>query len=388
MFNQIKAVFFKELLDARRDLKSLITALFMPVLFSAMMLGSIVFITHIQDTSHTFSVAIKGHQYAAPLVAFFEEADVSVQPFQGDPKKAIEDKRVDMVLVIPPDFPDKFNQQNVAEFSLFSNHSNTQAQVKARRIKGLIQQWSFTLGSLRMMTRNVDPAILQPVVINDIDTANPQRAAAKLLGGLPLILILIAFVSGIGTSADMAAGEKERKSLEPLLINPITHLRLFIGKWLAGVTVTFAISVFGVGLQFGAIHFAPIAELGLRISLNLGDFFAIFFVLIPLMFMAVALQLLVSFYSKSFKDAQSYNSLVMLLPMAPGIFLIFNTPPLSIGLSAVPLLGPQLIVMSILGNETVTAAHFLVSGLVSCAVAALLAVLCVSHLRKESTLFS
>ena len=382
------AIVKKEVLDARRDGKSLTTALAMPIMFAVMMLGSLLFIVSLQDQSKTFILSIKGAEHAPPLIDWLEESGITIQDFSADPITAIKNKEHTLIVEITHDFAKDFREQRPAQINIYSDHSDTHSQVKANRIKGLIEHWSASIGSLRLIARNVSPGIMRATVTNDINVANPQRVAAKILSGLPLIILMIAFVSGIGMSADMSAGEKERKTLEPLLINPVSYSTLFMGKWIAAVLVTLAIAFFGVGLQFMVIAFAPLAELGLRINLGVGDFLLMLFILLPIMFVATALQLLVSFVAKSFKDAQSYNSLVMLLPMIPGVYLIFNTGSTVLWKMFIPILGPQILLMDIISGEPISALAILCASLTSSFVAAILAWLAILKIKRESILFS
>ena len=384
---RLSAIVRKEALDARRDIKSLATALVMPILFAGMLLGIFFFMVSIQDGNRNFTLHVKGIHNATPLVDWLQESGITVKPFNEDPVTAIKNRESDLVLEIPESFASQFREQQSAELNLYSDHSETKIQVKSARIKQLIYRWNASVGSLRLIARNISPGVSQVSSITDVNVANPQRVTAKILSGLPLIILLIAFVSGIGMSADMAAGEKERRSLEPLLINPTNYETLFFGKWLAAVLVTFTITCFGVGLQFIAIRFAPLAELGFKITLSFSDYVMMIIILLPIMFMATALQLLVSLISKSFKDAQSYNSLVMMLPMVPGIYLIFNSSVTTLSKMFFPIMGPQLLLVDIISGEKIALLYVLCSSLTSMLTALILATLAIRELKKEKMLF-
>ena len=383
---QLKVVFLKEILDARRDAKSLLSAFFMPVLFAVMMLGSLHFIVAMESQSRGFTIAVIGAQNAIPIVTALQEQGLQIDDYEGDPVEAVKLKDYAVVLEIPAEFNEEFRSIRPAELNIYADHSETKSQIQVATLKNHLTHWSSSIGALRLLVRQVSPEVMSPIRVNDINLASPEQIAAKLLSGLPLIILLLAFVSGIGMSVDMAAGEKERRTLEPLMINPISYSLLFFGKWLASYAVTFAIVILGIALQFLVLYLAPLSELGLRIDLSLLDFILILLVLVPVMFMATAIQLFVSLVSRSFKDAQTYNSLVMLLPMIPGFYLIFNSTAATPLQMLIPILGPQMLLMDIFSGESITVYMFILSAITSLGCALLISKAAVWQLKRESIL--
>ena len=365
MLNQIITIINKEILDASRDGKSLITVLFMPILFSATILGSLYFLVTTQNKSTSFDLPVVGAEYAAPLMQALAESGINITKAPENYIDKIRSQEISMTLVIKQEFTENFRSQKTARVYLYSDHSNTQSKIKTGRIQLLISQWSNTNGLLRLLARGVNPEIVRSISVEPINITKQQRIAAQMLGSVPLFIMLIAFVSGIGMSADLAAGERERKSLEPLLINPVKKSTIFFSKWMASVIVTFVITLFGVALQLLAVYYAPLAELNLRIQLSWVDFMIILLVLLPIMFMATSLQLFVSFISKSYKDAQSYNSLIMLIPMIPGIYLIFNSGTAQTWQMLVPILGSQTLLIDLISGESISILHFFIAGTIA-----------------------
>ncbi|MFT5084628.1 MAG: sodium transport system permease protein [Lentisphaeria bacterium] len=380
------AIVNKEILDAIRDSKSLATAFLMPILFAAVSYGSMHFIASLQSQSIDITLPISGSEHAKPLVAWLNEAGVNVVEGPADPSAAIRAQKWDMVLIIPAQFDEQFRAQRSAQMDLLSDHSRSDSQPKVNRVRMLISQWSMNIASLRLITRNVSPTVANPVSINNINVTSDQRVAAKILGSLPMFMILIAFASGIGMASDMAAGERERKSLEPLLINPVSHTCIFLGKWTSCIAVTFIITLAGVALQFVAVNHAPLAELGIRLELGFGSFFIIAIILIPIICLASALQLLVSFVARSFKDAQSYNGLIIMLPMAPGMYLAFNSSSAELWQMFVPILGPTALFVDVISGDSVSLAYAMIASLISLALTAFFVALGVLVIKREKTI--
>ncbi|MEH6911955.1 MAG: ABC transporter permease [Oceanicoccus sp.] len=388
MFYQYVAILGKELLDAMRDFKSLSTALFMPVFFAIFSLGSLHFIVSIQHSNDQITLPVQGMENAKPLIDWLTEAGITVVPAPENPEDNILSQASDVILIIPENFAEDFREQRPAILDLLSDHSNSKTQGKVRKVRQLINQWSMKIGAIRLLTRNISPAIANPAVINDVNVSTDQRVAAKILASFPMFTILIVFASGIGMASDMTAGERERKSLEPLLINPVPYAYVFLGKWSAAVLVTFCITLLGIGLQILSINIAPLDELGIRLTMGLKEFVVIVAIVIPVIFLASALQLLVSLFAKSFKDAQSYNSLIVMLPVVPGIYLAFNSGSAESWQMLVPVLGPTALIVDVIGGEPVMLQHAIIASGTSIAVTTLLVLLGILLLKREKTIFS
>ncbi len=388
MFYQYLAILNKEILDAIRDFKSLSTALFMPVFFALFTLGSMHFIVNLQNSSEQITLPVQGMENAEPLMAWLSEAGITIVSAPDNPRDAVLEQTSDVILIIPEQFAENFRQQRPAYMDLLSDHSRSKTQGKVGRIKQLINQWSMKVGAIRLIARNISPAVASPALINDINVSSDQRMAARILASFPMFTILIVFASGIGMTSDMTAGERERKSLEPLLINPVPYSYIVLGKWSAAVLVTFCITLLGVGLQILSINSAPLEELGISLTMGLNEFALIVAIVIPVILLASALQLLVSFFARSFKDAQSYNSLIVMLPMVPGLYLTFNSGSAETWQMLVPILGPTALIVDVIGGEPVLLRHAIITSGTSIVTATLFIVLGILLLKREKTVFS
>jgi len=388
VFYQYLAILNKEILDAIRDFKSLSTALFMPVFFALFTLGSMHFIVNLQNSSEQITLPVQGMENAEPLMAWLSEAGITIVSAPDNPRDAVLEQTSDVILIIPEQFAENFRQQRPAYMDLLSDHSRSKTQGKVGRIKQLINQWSMKVGAIRLIARNISPAVASPALINDINVSSDQRMAARILASFPMFTILIVFASGIGMTSDMTAGERERKSLEPLLINPVPYSYIVLGKWSAAVLVTFCITLLGVGLQILSINSAPLEELGISLTMGLNEFALIVAIVIPVILLASALQLLVSFFARSFKDAQSYNSLIVMLPMVPGLYLTFNSGSAETWQMLVPILGPTALIVDVIGGEPVLLRHAIITSGTSIVTATLFIVLGILLLKREKTVFS
>lgn len=386
MFRLLWIVAKKEMMDARRDSKSLAAALLGPVFMALLFAGSFHIAVKMQDTSDAIDLPVVGAEYAQPLMQRFAEAGINVVNAPANPEQSIIDQQWDVVVVIPSEFVENFRQQKSAHIELLSDHSRGEASPKVNKVRNLINQWSGEIGALRLITRNIDPGISRPISVQDINVTSDQRVAAKILAGLPMIMMVIIFSTGVGMASDLAAGERERKSLESLLINPITPAMAFLGKALATGIVAFIIVTFGIGLQVISVNFAPLADLGIRLSFGFDTYLLILSLAIPVLILATSMQLLVSYFARSFKDAQAYNMLIVMTPTVPSLYLIFNSGSPELWQMVVPVLGTTALFVETLSGEGLALGHVFLASASNLILAAVFTFLGVSFLKRESTI--
>ena len=161
----------------------------------------------------------------------------------------------------------------------------------------------------------------------------PHAKVEPVAASMASIFLLVAtFVGGMNVAMDLLAGERERRSLLPLLLNPVSRGSVVIGKWLA--TTLFAAA--GVLLTFGA--FALVFAIA---GLPLPHFSAIVLGLLPLAALGAAVQLTISTFCRTVKEAQTYLSMLVFLPMGVGMFVIFLAPHPASWVLAIPIVGQQ-----------------------------------------------
>ncbi len=353
----IAIVFKKEWLDVRRDAKGLLPIVLMPLLFAFTSYGALSFFASLQQEKPDQELNIIHPERAAPLIQALNEAGIRTLTFGGDEAQAIAQIRsgeTSMVLNIPEDFDSDFRQQRSANIELIWDVSRTEQHAIAGRIKWVANTWFRTLGAQRLILRGVSPEAAQVGQVVDVNTAKEQQMAMRLLGSVPLYLVLVAFMAGAGIATELAAGEREGRTLETLLLTPVPNAALFTGKWLMLTSMsTLVITLTLVG-QFIAIKCAPVAELGLRVELGFGHFVAVLALLIPLLILASALLLFVSLQSRSLKDSQTYTQLLTIVPTATGVYLMLSGVSTTAVLAAAPLLGTQALITDALSGNTIT----------------------------------
>ncbi len=353
-------VFRKELLDSWRDRRSLTSALtfslFGPLL-TAMALSLV-----LRPDDRTVELAVAGADRAPSLVRFLEQNDVTVRPSPADPKAAVRRRDLELALVVPEDYAADFRQSRPARVELVYDASRTKRRADVRRVETLLATYSRQVANLRLMARGISPQVAQPVRVDQVDLSTAASRAAFALASLPIFLLMAAFVAGMNVAIDTTAGERERGSLESLLVHPIPRGALALGKWMSATVFNLLGVVLTLGLMIVVLRSDRMQRLDVPVGIGTGEALMILAVLIPLALLAPALQMLISIFSRSFKEAQTYLSLLLLVPMLPGFVLTLGQTETQPWMEAVPLLGQQILVLKILrGEATDPALHALLA---------------------------
>ena len=168
---------------------------------------------------------------------------------------------------------------------------------------------------------------------------------------LPVFLLVAAFAGSMSVAIDATAGERERNSLETLLIHPVAPDAIVLGKWAAAALVSAATLVLMVVITASVLSLPQIRSIDLPIGLSSNDATVLLLILVPLAFLAPALQMLTSVFATSYKEAQTQVSLLLLVPTIPGFLLAFGWLTEKWWHRVAPILSQQLLVSDVLAGR-------------------------------------
>lgn len=374
-------VFRKELLDTARDRRTLLVVLVSSVMMGPMMLMLLSgLIAKMEDKAEQREIVVAGMAQAPTLQNYLLRQTWHVKDAPPDYEQLIRTSKLgDPVLVIPPDFESKLQQGDLPEIELVSDSANKQSSSGVRPIQDLLRGFNSERAALSMASRGVAVELLSAMKVQERDLAGTQSRAAQLTGMLSFF-VLIAVVSGaLNAALDSTAGERERGSLEPLLMNPITGIALVLGKWGAVAAVSMCIAV------LSCVSFVP-GQWLLR-SDNLQAMFQFgwpevglfLVVLLPFAAAISALLMAVAIRCKSVKEAQANSTVVMLAVSLLPLVSMFNQTGEEVWHLWVPALAQNTLLLRVLKGEGFTAEQLVVPLLV-CVV---LATLCLSFVASR-----
>ncbi|MDD3190759.1 MAG: ABC transporter permease [Candidatus Pacebacteria bacterium] len=355
----ILTIWKKELRDTVRDRRTLVSMILVPMLLMpVIMLGMFKFMSEqaAKQQTQIAKISIVGGDYAPQLAEAIksregvEIAEVDVQNY----KQSVAEGRIDAAVVIPEDFQDRIAGEKAVNLELVSKSTNANAANAFAAVSFVVADFNAGLLEGRFTARDINADILSGVTIVPEDLATEQEVGGFVLAMLlPLLIVMWSIVGGQYTAIDVSAGEKERKTLEALLLTPVKRIDVVFGKFLAVSTVAIISVVTAIGSLYFSFSYAgdlgiPMEEgnglsmggaggsgLGFSIEPQVALLLFIVSLFLVLMFSAVILS--ISIYAKSFKEAQSYIGpayIVVILPVAlvnsvPGfepVFWMFALP--------------------------------------------------------------
>jgi sodium transport system permease protein len=174
---------------------------------------------------------------------------------------------------------------------------------------------------------------------------------------LPYFFVFTVFIGGMYLAIDLTAGERERQSLEPLFVNPVAPWRILLGK--IGAICVFSVSSLLICTSAFTVagQFIPTDKLGMELGLGPAFALKVLVLMLPLVLLIAALQTLVAAFSKSYREAQTYLGLLMLVPVLPSVLLSVMPVKTAAWMYAVPLLGQQVGITELLAGGSVTVAQ-------------------------------
>jgi sodium transport system permease protein len=253
-----------------------------------------------------------------------------------------------VVLRIPPAFGARFATGRPAPVQLYSDGSDSTAGKRAARVAGVVAGYSARVANLRLLARGISPAVVQPVVIDDVDVSTPSTRATLLLGMLSYVILLATLMGGLYLAIDATAGERERGSLESLLTLPVRREHLIYGK-IAATTVMMLVALALVAASIAAsLEAVPLETFGMTANFGPGTVWRVFLLVAPFALVAAALLTVVASFTRTYKEAQSWLGIVLLVPTVPiAIASVLSVQPQA-ALMLVPSLSQHLLIQGLI----------------------------------------
>jgi sodium transport system permease protein len=381
-------VLAKELRDGLRDRRSIMSALLGAALTPVLLGGMFSVMASRGKDAEEIRLPVAGAEYAPAFVDWLkQQTGVEVVAAPTDPEQAVRDRKEDVVLIIEKDFSKDMARARPAPVKLVSDSTRESAAQKVTRARNLVTAYSSQVAALRLIARGVAPSVALPVRVEEVEVSSAQERLANRLNILPLLLVLAALMGGMQIAIDATAGERERGSLEPLLLNPVSRMALAAGKWMAASAFGCGTVLFAMLLTVNVFRRVPWHDMGIRFRVSDGDLMSLLALVLPLALLLSAIVMFASTFARSFKEAQGYMGMLVLLPMLPGI--ISTMYPLSNRpwLAPIPIVGQYALAADVLGGRPPGVAFYVLAGVSALACALILLALTARLLQREAIIF-
>jgi sodium transport system permease protein len=358
-------VLVKELLDAFRDRRMVITALVvMPLAVPLVIAGMSAVGTKRQEEklAAMLELPVVGAERAPNLVAWLGTHDVRVIEAPADPDASVRRQEHEVILRIDPGYAEDWRAGRPADLELiFDSSRPLQTGTTAARVRGLLSGYAQQVGTLRLIARGVHPSVAAPIRLGERDVATPESRFDLGQQMLPYLLLLLAFIGGMQLAIDATAGERERQSLEPLLATPASREAIMSGKILA--TAAFTLLSVLVTLLMYRIVFAvtPAGQLDNSLAVPVDALGRLLLVILPVVLLGATVLTALAAFARSYREAQGYLPMLIFLPMLPTLYLMVAPVKTQLWMLAVPFLGQNQLILRILRGEVVSAVEWAVN---------------------------
>lgn len=377
MIRLFNTLFRRELLDASRDKRSVMAGLYYAL--GTPILMCFLFSVLLKQLSSTdeLLITIDNADAAPALVQYLANKDI--RHGEGSEVKAIR-------LQINDDFQQQMQQGRPAVVTIDTDRSDDRLQSAVRRLERTLGQYSNEVANLRLLARGIDPNLLQAVDIQIQDQATPDSRGGMFLGVATLSIILTLFYAAMNLAIDTSAGERERNSLTLLLSQPLSSFQVVLAKIAAISCFSMLALVLILLVSKFAYGMVPWQQLGFSISLN-PDFMLFAFVVgLPLALMSASLQVLVSFLAKSFKEAQTYVTMVLFVPLMLSMVTTYNIADEYV--QWLPIAAQQQAMIAFLKGTTIAWPQLVAASAITLLIFALCSYVSGRMLKSEKVVFS
>ena len=395
----IGIVYRKELTEALRDRRTLISSLLVPLLLFPLLtagLGAAVSVIIGKAKEEIPKVMIIGGEDSPRILDYVRQLEkLEIIPLASNWKDQVSNKDIRAAVEIPPGFQHDIDQQKIATLQIHIYEGDLKSSIAADNIQKHLEAFRDDIIKEKLASKNLPESALKPFEVKQHNVAPPEKVGGAAFGGIiGYMVILLCLTGSMYPAMDLTAGEKERGTMETILSSPISRVDLVFGKFFLVLTaslVTAALSVTSMGISFGVLerlHAFDKAGGGsaqLQMQIHFQTVLSIFVMVLPLAVLFSAGVMTVALFAKSYKEAQSYVSPMMFIVIIPAVCAMLPID-LNAKLALIPILNAAL-----LCKELVTGTyHWNYIAIIfgsTCVYAAAALFLAVKMFQREDVLF-
>jgi len=369
---QLLIVTLKEIKDNLRDKRAFFFALiygpvFMPLMIvGPMLLGAK---TGIIDFESTTDVHVAGQAHGPNFMDYLRKHNFRIVDAPDNYKQKIREGELVAVVEIGENFGEKMRGGEPSPVLLYVNHSNKKSEKAGRHLKTVISGYGYHLNYWRLRVRGIDSRFTQVIQVVEQDLSNEGFSGLIFGFFMYFIIVFTMMTGGFYLAVDITAGERERNSLEPLLSLPISRSKVVMGKYLALFSFVFFSGLMSTVSLYLLFTFLPFDELAMFINVSISALLSAFAIAIPCGVLISSLLMATAAFTKSAKEAQTYISLLYVVPIVPmllGQFADIKTTSISM---LVPFYSQYTLIDKTVKSETIDPIFYLssVGGALLCA---------------------
>lgn len=406
----ILTIYLKELKDSLRDRRTVISMVVIPTIVMPLLMfgvGSVMTKVLKQARDEASAIVVLGGQDSPAVVAALKaDPRFRVAANADDYRQRISDKRIRLAVEIPAGFEASLKQGSPQTVRLYYYEGELKSGFGASAVEGFFRDLREKTVAARLTDRGLGADLVKPFEVKRENVAPPEKVGGNFIGGvIPYIIILLCFTGAMYPAIDLTAGEKERGTMETLLCSPVHRVNIVLGKFLmvmtaslatmaltmlsTAVSLTAGAAFFGGSSRLAAMQAAASAARGSVAALPTIDplgIFGVFAMIAPVAVLFAALQLTIALWAKSYKEAQSYISPLIIVVILPAMLGALPGIELTAKTAVVPILNLSLACKEMLSGVW----HWNLLALIfgsTCIYAGIALALCVRMFDREDVMF-
>lgn len=361
-WNQILTIYLKELKDSLRDRRTIISMIVVPtLLMPLLMFGGFYVMSKVvkkaQDEATTL-VVIGGADSPGIMTALKTEPRLHLVESTTDYKTLVSEKRVRVAVEIPPGFEASLKAGAPQTVMIYHYEGEMKSGMGAGEVEKFFRALREKTVEARLADKGLTPDLIKPFEVKRKNVAPPEKVGGNIIGGLiPYIIIILSFTGAMYPAIDLTAGEKERGTMETLLCSPVHRVNIVLGKLLMVMTASVATIAFtllsssatilaGGSLMMGGKKAAAAASAGGSSGfipvIDPSGILGVFAMIAPVALLFAALLLTIALFAKSYKEAQSYVSPLIVVVIMPAMMGMLPGMELSVKTALIPILNLSL----------------------------------------------
>lgn len=397
----IGIVYRKELTEALRDRRTLISTILVPLLLFPVLsvgFGAVAMLMIGKAQEEKPQVMILGGEDSPTIVDGLKKLDkIQIVPALSNWKDQIINKEVRAAVEIPAGFQADVAQQKSQTVSIYNYEGELKSGFATEKIEKYLTAYRDAVIRHRLSAKNIPDTVLKPFEVKQQNVAPPEKVSGAAFGGIiGYMVILLCMTGAMYPAIDLTAGEKERGTMETILSSPISRMHLVLGKFFLILTAalsTAAISVLSMGLSFLVLsHYTGqsadgrAAAAGFILKLGPKAVSSIFLMALPVAVLFSATLMTIALFAKTYKEAQSYLTPMTFVVVIPAIAAMLPGAELTPKLALIPILNTSLVCKEIISGTY----HWNLIAIIfvsTCVYAAAALFIAIKMFQRESVLF-
>jgi sodium transport system permease protein len=341
-----------------RDRRTLISMILIPIiLFPVLMFGiSAVMVMMIKKTAaEVTKITIIGKEFAPALVSLIDDGKTFEIIEEDDFKSALKEKKISAALEFPVEFEKKIREEDSTEAIIYYDAAELKSEITSDKLKDILKDYQDSVVAERLKERQIDKSLLHPIKISKENLAPKEKMGGFMLAMfLPYVIVILAMTGAMYPAIDLTAGEKERGTLETILVTPVSRLDIAAGKFLtvltaSVITILLATTSMSLTASFGFAKIGQFAgEQQVQFSISPLSILLLLVLMFPIACLFSSALLSVALFAKSYKEAQSYVTPLMFLVIFPAMICFLPGFELDWRLVFIPIVNTSLAAKEVL----------------------------------------